>query len=528
MPIDLFGFSIGRKGREAPKPISSSSEGDIGNVSFVAPDAFDGTVDVEAGGIFGHYIDFHEKVKNENELIQRYRSMSYYPEVDFAISDICNDALVIDHDKKPVEINLENVKLSEGIKNKIYEEFDKILFLLDFNNRGYEIFKRWYIDGRLYFHIILDDKNPKLGIKELRPIDPIKIAKVRNVKKDTIKKDGVSVPVVTDVEEFYIYADTTQNKTGTTTPTTGLKIAPDSIVYCHSGNVDTGSKKVVGYLHKAIRPLNMLRQIEDAVVIYRMSRAPERRVFYIDVGNLPKDKAEQYMRSQMTRYRNKIQYDQETGEVRDDRRHSSILEDYWLPRREGGRGTEISSLDGGQNLGEMEDVQYFMKKLYRSLNIPESRIEAENGFNMGRSSEITRDEVKFFRFIDRLRMKFADLCMQSLESELILRGIMKIEDWDKIYQDISFKFKTESYFHELKEAEILKERIDALQTVDEYVGKYYSVDYVRKHILKQTEQEIKDMDAQIKKENDDGDIAPEGGAMPPGGPEAGEEPNERE
>ena len=292
----------------------------------------------------------------------------------------------------------------------------------------------------------------------------------------------------------------------TPTPQTGLKIAPDSIIYCHSGLIEYGSKQVVGYLSKAIRPLNMLRQIEDAVVIYRMSRAPERRVFYIDVGNLPKEKAEQYMRSQMTRYRNKITYDQSTGEMRDDRRHSSILEDYWLPRREGGRGTEISTLDGGQNLGEMEDVDYFMKKLYRALNVPPSRLDAENGFNMGRSAEITRDEVKFFRFIDRLRMRFADLLLQTLKTQLILRGVMKKEDWDKISQDITFKFKTESYFHELKETEMLKERLEILRDMEDSLGKYYSVEWVRRNVLKQTDEDIKEMDRQMKAETDEGII----------------------
>ena len=516
MAIDFFGFSIGRKGKESPKPIDSAKVGDEGNVSFVAPESYDGTFAVEAGGVFGHYVDFSEKIKNENELVSRYRAMSQYPEVDLAITDIVNDAIVIDDDKSPVDLILDKVNLSESIKNKMQDEFDKILYLLNFNNKGYEVFRRWYVDSKLYYHVIIDDANPKQGIKELRAIDPVKIAKVRKVDKEMIKKNNISFPVVKNVEEFFIYTDTDKNSVNPT-PQSGLKIAPDSILYCHSGVVDTGTKQVMGYLHKAIRPLNMLRQIEDSVVIYRMSRAPERRVFYIDVGNLPKDKAEQYMRSQMTRYRNKIQYDQSTGEIRDDRKHASILEDYWLPRREGGRGTEISTLDGGQNLGEMEDVEYFVKKLYRALNVPTSRMDAENGFNMGRSAEITRDEVKFFRFIDRLRQKFADLFLQALRTQVILRGIMKREDWDKVYQDISFRFKTESYFHELKEGELLKERIDLLQTVDEYVGKYFSVEYVRKQLLKQTEEDIKDIDAQIKKENDSGDIAPEGGAMPPGG-----------
>jgi len=515
MPIDLFGFSIGRKGREAPKPIDSNTEGGEG-LSFVAPDSYDGTINVEAGGIFGHYVNFDEQVKNEVDLIQRYRAMAMYPEVDIAITDIVNDALVMDESKRPVELLLEHVKLSDNIKNKIQEEFETVLGLYDFNNKAYDLFRRWYVDSKLYYHIIIDDKNPKAGIKELRSIDPLKINKVRKVEKDTVEKNGGSFPVIKDVEEFYIYKETDKNSL-TPTPQTGLKIAPDSIIYCHSGLIEYGSKQVVGYLSKAIRPLNMLRQIEDSVVIYRMSRAPERRVFYIDVGNLPKDKAEQYMRSQMTRYRNKITYDQSTGEMRDDRRHSSILEDYWLPRREGGRGTEITSLDGGQNLGEMEDVEYFMRKLYRALNVPPSRLDAENGFNMGRSAEITRDEVKFFRFIDRLRNRFADLLLQTLRTQLILRGVMKKEDWDSISQDISFKFKTESYFHELKETEMLKERMEILRDMDDVVGKYYSVEWVRKNVLKQTDEEIKDMDKQMKSETDAGII----------GGDDEEEPDER-
>ena len=515
MPIDLFGFSIGRKGREAPKPIDSNTEGGEG-LSFVAPDSYDGTINVEAGGIFGHYVNFDEQVKNEYDLIQRYRAMAMYPEVDIAITDIVNDALVMDESKRPVELILENVKLSDNIKNKVQEEFETVLSLYDFNNKAYDLFRRWYVDSKLYYHIIIDDSNPKLGIKELRAIDPLKINKVRKVEKDTVKKNGGSFPVVKGIEEFYIYKETDKNSL-TPTPQTGLKISPDSIIYCHSGLIEYGNRRVVGYLSKAIRPLNMLRQIEDSVVIYRMSRAPERRVFYIDVGNLPKDKAEQYMRSQMTRYRNKITYDQNTGEMRDDRRHSSILEDYWLPRREGGRGTEITSLDGGQNLGEMEDVEYFMRKLYRALNVPPSRLDAENGFNMGRSAEITRDEVKFFRFIDRLRNRFADLLMQTLRTQLILRGVMKKQDWESISQDISFKFKTESYFHELKETEMLKERMEILRDMDDVVGKYYSVEWGRKNVLKQTDEEIKEMDKQMKSETDAGII----------GGDDEEEPDER-
>ena len=504
MPIELFGFSIGKRGKESPKPVDSSTP-DTDAVSFVPPDDYDGTINIEAGGVFGTYVDFDAQIKNENELVSRYRSMSLYPEVDMAITDIVNDAVVIDEEKEPVSILLDDVDLSDNIKRKVEEEFKTVISLLNFNNRGYDLFRRWYIDSKLYYHIIVDEKNPKGGIKELRPIDPTKISKVRKVEKEQVKKGNVTFPVVKGVEEFYIYKETDKNSL-TPTPQAGLQIAPDSIVYVHSGQIETGSKRVIGYLQKAIRPLNMLRQIEDAVVIYRMSRAPERRIFYIDVGNLPKQKAEQYLKGIMNRYRNKITYDQATGEIRDDRRHMSMLEDYWLPRREGGRGTEITTLDGGQNLGEMEDVEYFTTKLYRSLNVPPSRLDAENGFNMGRSAEITRDEVKFFRFIDRLRQRFSELFLQTLRTQCILRGIMKQEDWDKIYQKIAFRYKTESYFHELKEIEILKERAEMLRDMDDYVGRYYSIDWIRKNVLKQNEAEIKDMDIQIKKETENGDI----------------------
>lgn len=503
MAIDLFGFTIGKRGKEAPKPSSMETATDGKVNSFVGPDSYDGALTIEAGGVLGTYIDLSGSVKNDNDLIRRFRSMSLYPEVDMAVTDISNDAIVMDDQKKPIQISLGETNLSNNIKKKVEEEFDHLLYLLNFNNRGYEIFRRWYIDSKLYYHIIIDEQNPKKGIKELRPIDPIKIQKIRKVEKNPLKKGNVVVPIVTDVEEFYLYTDTDKNSLMQTTQA-GLKIAPDSICYVHSGQVDSGTKKIIGYLQKAIRPLNMLRQIEDAVVIYRISRAPERRIFYIDVGNLPKQKAEQYLKGIMNRYRNKITYNDSTGEIEDDRRHMSILEDYWLPRREGGRGTEISTLDGGQNLGEMEDVLYFTKKLYRSLNVPPSRLEAENGFNMGRSAEITRDEVKFSKFIDRLRMRFSELFLRLLRSQLLLKGIMNQDDWDKIYQSISFKFKTDSYFQELKENEILKERAEMLRDLDDYIGKYYSIEYIRKRVLRQTEEEIAEIDSQIKSELDQG------------------------
>jgi len=503
MPFDLFGFTIGKRGKESPKPTTFENQADKSIKSFVGPDDYDGAMTVEAGGVFGTYIDFSGAVKNENDLVRRFRSMSLFPEVDMAITDIANDAIVFDDEKKPVQISLGETNLSDNIKKKIEDEFESILYLLNFNNKGYDIFRRWYVDSKLFYHIIIDENNPKKGIKELRPIDPVKIQKIRKVNKQNLKANGASVPIVTDVEEFFLYVETDKQALYQTS-TQGLKIAPDSICYVHSGQIDTGSKRVIGYLQKAIRPLNMLRQIEDAVVVYRISRAPERRIFYIDVGNLPKQKAEQYLKGIMNRYRNKITYNETTGEIEDDRRHMSVLEDYWLPRREGGRGTEISTLDGGQNLGEMEDVMYLQKKLYRALNVPPSRLEAENGFNMGRSAEITRDEVKFSKFVDRLRMRFSELFLRLLRSQLILKGIIKQEDWDKIYQNIAFKFKTDSYFQELKENEILKERAEMLRDLDEYIGKYYSIEYIRTRVLHQTEEEIKEIDSQIKQETDQG------------------------
>mgnify|MGYP005815973923 CR=1 FL=1 len=508
MPIELFGFSIGRQGKEPPKPISSEIERNKKVKSFVGPDEYDGSFEVSGGGVYGQYVDLSGEIKNEFDLIRRFRSMALFPEVDQAVTDIINDAIVIDDEKKPVEINLDSVNVSASIKTKIETEFDNIKKILNFKNKGGDIFRRWYVDSKLYYHIILDEKSPQKGIQELRPIDPVKIRKVRKVEKDIVSQNGISVPIVSSVEEFFLFTETDKNSL-TPTPQTGLKIAPDSICYVHSGVIDSGSKRVVGYLQKAIRPLNLLRQIEDAVVIYRISRAPERRIFYIDVGNLPKQKAEQYLNDIMNRYKNKIVYDASTGEIRDDRRHMSMLEDFWLPRREGGRGTEITTLEGGQNLGEMEDVAYLLKKLYHALNVPVSRMEAENGFNMGRSAEITRDEVKFYKWVDRLRNRFSDLFLQLLRTQLILRGVLKQEDWDAINQDISFTYKKDSYFTELKESEMMKERLEIVRELEEYIGKYYSIEHIRKNVLHQSEQDIKEIDSQIKKEIASGKI--EGG-----------------
>jgi len=498
MPVEIFGFNIGKK--------KVTEDGDVVTPSsttqktFVSPDQYDGAFTIDAGGVFGTVVDFAGSVRNENQLISQFRNMALFPEVDQAVEDIINESIVMNDDRKPIKLDLEMVDLSDNIKNKLYNEYDNILKLLKFHNRGYDIFRRWYIDSKLYYHILLDTKTPTKGIQEIRPIDPIKIKKIRKIEKDRRLAGPQSIPFIKKVEEFYVYTDTDKNSMYPT-PTSGIKISTDSICYVHSGIVDSNTKRVVGYLQKAIRPLNMLRQIEDAVVIYRISRAPERRIFYIDVGNLPKQKAEQYIKSIMNRYRNKITYDSSTGQVTDGRDHMHMLEDFWLPRKEGGRGTEITTLDGGQNLGEMEDVDYLLKKVYRSLNVPTSRMESDSGFNMGRSAEITRDEVKFFKFIEKIRARFTDLFLQLLRVQAITKGIMSEEDWNSIIVDVRFEFNKDSYFTELKETEILKERVDILTQLDEYIGKYYSTAWVRKNILRQNEEEMKLIDEQIEKES---------------------------
>jgi len=486
MPIDLFGFTIGRNGKEAPKPTSGAQ---TNGASFVGPDEYDGAFTVEGGGVFGQYVDFTGSLKSENDLINRYRSMAIYPEVDLAIDDITTEAIVHGEDRTIVNIDLDKVDIPQTIKNKMKEEFEGILRLLKFNHKAYEIFRRWYIDSKIYYHVITDKDSKNKGILELRAIDPVKIKKVRTVEKQGQSVGNVKVDLVKKVEEFYLYTNM-DKQSSFQTGQQGLKISPDSICYVHSGIIDSGTKRVVGYLQKAIRPLNMLRQTEDATVIYRISRAPERRIFYIDVGNLPKQKAEQYLKDIMNRYQNKLVYDASTGEIKDDRKHMNMLEDYWLPRREGGRGTEIQTLDGGQNLGEMEDVDYFLKKVYRALHVPTSRMDAENGFNMGRSSEISRDELNFFKFIDRLRGRFSELFIQLMRTQCLLKGIMKEEEWTKIAQDIYFDYQKDSYFTELKETEIMRERLEMLQSIEPYLGRFYSDDWVKKNILKQSEDEM--------------------------------------
>ena len=509
MAIDLFGFSIGKKSQQEDIETSLKQE------AFVSPDEYDGAQTINGGGFMGTYVDFSGGIQNENQFIHTYRNIAIYPEVDMAIEDIVNDAIIMGKDRRPVKLNLSLTGFSDNIKTKIQKEFDHIMKMFDFSNKAYEIFRRWYIDGRCYYQIIIDTENPRSGIKELRPIDPVKIKKIRKVHKKPYNKGPTSVPIITHIEEFFLYTDS-DKQSNTYTGGGGLKILPDSVAYAHSGIVDYTTKQVIGYLQKAIRPVNMLRQIEDAVVIYRISRAPERRIFY-----LPKQKAEQYLKELMNRYRNKLVYNQSTGEVRDDRNHLHMLEDYWLPRREGGRGTEISTLSGGQNLGQMDDVEYLQKKLFRALNVPMSRLETQNGFNMGRSAEITRDEVKFYKFIQRLRNKFTSLFSDVLRKQLLLKGVISETDWEDLNQNISYDFNEDSYFNELRDTEILKERLQMLGQIDPLIGKYYSTEYVRKSILQQSDEEITLIDAQNTAEKQKAEMeaainAPMGQPMDPG------------
>ena len=490
MPVELFGFTIGRTQKQKEQQ---------DRVSFALPSSDDGSIDVAGtpGGAYATYLDMEGTAKNEADLLLRYRGMALYPEAEIAIDDIVNDAVVADREEAPVSINLENVNISPDIKAKISENFKDILGLLKFNDTGFDTFRRWYVDGRLYYHIIIDQSNPKKGILELRPIDALKIRKVRQILPP---KDINDISAQPRIEEYFAF-----NEHGMDGKKGGeiVRISPDSIAYCHSGLLSEDKKMVLSYLHKAIKPLNQLRMIEDAVVIYRISRAPERRIFYIDVGNLPKQKAEQYLRDIMTRYKNKLVYDAGTGEIRDDRKHQSMLEDYWLPRREGGRGTEITTLPGGENLGELADVEYFQKKLYKALNVPVSRLEQESGFTLGRAQEITRDEVKFTRFIERLRNRFNHLFSTCLEKQLILKGILTLNDWRMVEPNLYYEWQTDSHFAELKEAEMLTERLNLLQSMnfaDEIVGNFYSKEFIRKRILKQTQEEIEEIDNQIEAE----------------------------
>jgi len=502
----LFGFSI-----EDTEPLSP------GAVSPVPPNNEDGNDHYMSSGFFGSYVDIEGVYRTEFDLIKRYREMSLHPEADSAIEDIVNEAVVSDSNDSPVEIELSNLNASDGIKNIIRKEFKHILDLLDFDKKAHEIYRNWYIDGRIYYHKVIDMKNPEAGIQELRYIDAMKMRYVRQQKKPKndvsaitkIRSDNPMDYDFPEIEEFFIYNPKAVYPTGNPMQTgaqQGIKIARDAITYCTSGLVDRNKGSTLSYLHKAIKSLNQLRMIEDSLVIYRLSRAPERRIFYIDVGNLPKVKAEQYLRDVMTRYRNKLVYDANTGEIRDDKKYMAMLEDFWLPRREGGRGTEISTLPGGQNLGEITDIEYFKKKLYRSLNVPPSRMDGEGGFNLGRSSEILRDELKFTKFVGRLRKRFSNMFNDMLKTQLLLKNVITPEDWEMMSEHIQYDFLYDNHFSELKEAELLNERLTLAQTAESYIGKYYSQDYVRRKILRQTDIEIIEQDKLIAKEIKDGVI----------------------
>ena len=495
--MEFLGFEISRKkdelrAKELPKA-----------PSFVPPVDDDGTPVIQqqsgfvGGGAYGAYIDMEGGIKNEAELIRRYREVSLVPECDSAIEDIVNECITSDSTDRLVTLDLRDVKLSDSIKTKIQNEFYNILSMMKFNQNSHEIFRKWYVDGRVYFHKVVDAKKPKGGIVDLRNIDPIKIKKVRNIEKERDPK--TKVERISAIEEFFVFNDKGFDKSSAAEGNT-VRIAPEAVTYTTSGLLDYTKNVVIGYLHKALKTANQLSMMEDALVIYRISRAPERRIFYIDVGNLPKAKAEQYLADVMNRYKNKLVYNADTGEIKDDRKHMSMLEDFWLPRREGGRGTEITTLPGGQNLADIDDIEYFKKKLYQSLNVPSSRMEADNGFNMGRASEISRDELKFNKFTNRLQKKFGRVFTDILKTQLVLKEIVTGEEFDKFKDFLLYDYATDNHFTELKDAEILRERLDTLSQAADYVGKYYSDEYVRKYILRQTEEDIRIIDQQIKDE----------------------------
>tara|TARA_A100000164_G_scaffold116554_1_gene102803 strand:+ start:238 stop:1923 length:1686 start_codon:yes stop_codon:yes gene_type:complete len=516
----LFGFSIDDSSKKADSVISPVPKNNEDGVDYFVQ-----------SGFYGSYVDIEGRYRTEYDLIKRYREMSLHPEADAAIEDVVNEALVSDLYDSPIEIELSNVNASDKVKDSIREEFKSIKEMMDFDKKSHEIFRNWYVDGRLFYLKVIDVKKPQDGIQEIRYIDPMKMKYVRQQKKD--KKNRVNdvnisnayevdpkKDIYPEIEEYYVYTPKPSYPTGVYSPggsgssKTQIKIAKDSVSYVTSGLFDRNKGSCLSYLHKAIKALNQLRMIEDSLVIYRLSRAPERRIFYIDVGNLPKVKAEQYLRDVMMRYRNKLVYDASTGEIRDDRKHMSMMEDFWLPRREGGRGTEITTLPGGQNLGELSDIEYFQKKLYRALGVPESRIASDGGFNLGRSSEILRDELKFAKFVGRLRKRFANLFSDMLKTQLILKNIITPEDWDSINDHIQYDFLYDNQFAELKESELVNERLGTLATIEPYIGKYYSNHYVRTKVLRQTETEIEEIDKEIEQEIKDG-IIPDPSAVDP-------------
>ena len=493
---ELFGFNITRV-----KPQTDPKQ------QFSQPAAEDGTQVVAAGGFFGSYLDMEGTAKTEQDLIRRYREIALHPECDMAIEDIVNEAIVSNENKQSVKVITDGLEYSSAIKVRIEQEFADVLRLLQFNTRGHDLFRRWYVDGRIFFQKVIDAENTKNGIVELKYLDPRKVKKIREVRKR--RPEGMISPtnvnIADETVEYFVY-----NERGIqgAASVQGIKVAVDTIAFCPSGMIDQNKNGLIlSYLHKAIKPVNQLRMIEDAAVIYRIARAPERRIFKIDVGNLPKAKAESYLRDVMARYRNKLVYDASTGEIRDDRNYMSMLEDFWLPSREGGRGTDITTLPGGANLGEIADIEYFRAKLYRSLNVPVSRLEASQGFNLGRASEISRDELKFTKFVGRLRKKFTELFNDLLRTQLIIKGVISETEWPLIRDSIFYDFLQDGHFAELKNTEMMRERLNLAREVRDYVGKYFSVNYVRRNILKQTESEIKKMDAEIKKEIDDGIIS---------------------
>ena len=484
----LFGWSFKKKAIESnKKPVSFAAENEDGAYE-ISP----------TGGYFGQYMDLGgDKFQSDRDLIMKYRSISQYPEVDMAIEDICNEAIT-DESGIIVKLNLDALDQKDSVKELIMEEFDRILSLTNFSMTAYDTFRRWYIDGRLFYHCIINDAKPDAGILELRQIDPTKIRKIKEVEK--VKDPKTGADLTKEGKEYYLYQDDTMSNNSE-----GLRINPDAIIQVNSGLLNEERNKVVGYLNKALKPINQLSMMEDSLVIYRISRAPERRIFYIDVGNLPKGKAEEYLNSTMNKYRNKVVYDPTTGAIKDEKIHRNVMEDFWLPRREGGRGTEITTLPGGQNLGEIEDIQYFQNKLYRALNIPMSRLSEGDAFSVGRSSEITRDELKFQKFIDRCRGKFSTLFYEALKRQLILKKIIVPSDWVNIREDIVVEYSRDNYYAELKDGEILKERIEMVQMMDEYIGTFWSKDWVRRNILKLTDEDIK----QIAKDNKEDPMEPD-------------------
>jgi len=532
----LFGFSIDDSDSKPDSVVSPVPQSNADGVDYYIQ-----------SGFYGQYVDIEGVFRTEYDLIRRYREMALHPECDGAIEDVVNEAIVSDLYDSPVEIELSNVNASDKVKDTIRKEFRGIKEMMDFDKKSHEIFRNWYIDGRLFYLKVIDTKKPEDGIQEIRYIDPMKMKFVRQEKKKNRHLGGVDLTnafkgsekeLYPEIEEYYVYTPKPNypvgSMGGTANTKTSIKIAKDSITYVTSGLFDRNKGTCLSYLHKAIKALNQLRMIEDSLVIYRLSRAPERRIFYIDVGNLPKIKAEQYLRDVMMRYRNKLVYDANTGEVRDDRKFMSMMEDFWLPRREGGRGTEITTLPGGQNLGELSDIEYFQKKLYRALSVPESRIASDGGFNLGRSSEILRDELKFAKFVGRLRKRFANMFNDMLRTQLILKNVITPEDWKSLSDHIQYDFVYDNQFAELKESELTNERLGTLATIEPYIGKYYSNEYVRKKILRQSDQEIMDIDEQIQKEIKDG-IIPDPNAVDPitgqpleGGGDLGDVPTEPE